>query len=89
LENDLLKPGQVLYFQADRTKTANVKPDGNLILNGFEGSIHQAGRYLMGGSPCNGWDHWYYEAQDGDLHPIDDLRRVIRESLVQPQEEIQ
>jgi site-specific DNA-methyltransferase (adenine-specific) len=78
LENGLLSPGQVLFFQRDRTKTAHVKPDGQLILNGFEGSIHQAGKYLMNGGPCNGWQHWYFESEDGQLHPIDELREIIR-----------
>jgi site-specific DNA-methyltransferase (adenine-specific) len=78
LENGLLMPGQGLYFRKDRHKTAIVKPDGNLILpDGFEGSIHEAGRHLMKGSPCNGWDHWYYEAEDGGLKSIDELRQVI------------
>ena len=81
LENSLLVPGQVLYFQKDRTKAARVKPDGKLVLNGFEGSIHQAGKYLMNGSPCNGWQHWYFEGDDKTLHPIDELREIIRQSL--------
>ncbi|MEE9618239.1 MAG: DNA methyltransferase, partial [Anaerolineae bacterium] len=83
LENGLLKPGQVLFFRRDRTKIARVKPDGNLILapDGFEGSIHQAGKHLMAGSPCNGWDHWYFEAENGKLFPIDDLRQIARERL--------
>lgn len=81
LENDLLQPGQDLYFRQDRSAVARVKPDGKLILDDFEGSIHQAGRHLMGGSPCNGWEHWYFEADDGELRPIDDLRQVIRERM--------
>jgi site-specific DNA-methyltransferase (adenine-specific) len=81
LENGLLIPGQVLFFQHDRTKVARVKPDGKLVLDGLEGSIHQAGRYLMNGSPCNGWQHWYFEGEDGQLHPIDGLREVVRKGL--------
>ena len=77
LEHGLLTPGQLLFFQNDRTKTAQVKPDGDLALNGFEGSIHQAGKHLMNGSPCNGWQHWYFEGEDGQLHPIDELREII------------
>ncbi len=78
LENGLLKPGQCLYFRRDRTKVARIKPDGKLVLNGFEGSIHQAGRHLMGGSPCNGWEHWCFEAEDGEIQSIDDLREALR-----------
>ncbi len=88
LENGLLNPGQALYFQHDRSKVAHVKPDGNLVINGFEGSIHQVGRQLMGGSPCNGWDHWYYESDHGKLLPIDDLRQIIRDQIEQPTEDI-
>ena len=80
LENGLLKPGQQLFFRRDRTKVARVKPDGRLILDGFEGSIHQSGRHLMGGSPCNGWEHWYFETERGDLRSIDELRQIVRES---------
>lgn len=81
LENGLLKPGQSLYFQRDRAKAARVKPDGKLRFGDFEGSIHQVGRRLMNGSPCNGWEHWYYETESGELLPIDHLRRVILDRL--------
>ena len=80
VENGLIKPGQTLYFKGSRSQTARVRPDGNLILDGFEGSIHQAGRHLMKGSPCNGWLHWFYETKVGDLYPIDDLRQGFRSS---------
>jgi len=80
LENGLLKPGQMLYFQRDRGKAGRVKPDGTISLNGFQGSIHMVGRQLMKGSPCNGWEHWYFETEDGEFQPIDRLRQIIRES---------
>ncbi|MCG3211611.1 MAG: hypothetical protein FOGNACKC_05257 [Anaerolineae bacterium] len=78
LEAGLILPGQSLYFQADRQQLAHVKPDGKIKLNGYEGSIHQVGRQLLAGGPCNGWQHWYFEAADGHLRPIDELRAVIR-----------
>ena len=81
IENGLLKPGALLYFQGNRGKAARVNPDGNLTLDGFVGSIHQAGRFMMSGNPCNGWVHWYYESEDGDLRPIDALRRVFLDTL--------
>ena len=84
LEQRLLQPGQTLWFRQDEARMACVKPDGRLRLpDGFEGSIHQAGKHLMNGSPCNGWDHWYFAAADGQLHPIDDLRQAVRD-LVSP-----
>ena len=30
---------------------------------------------LSNGSPCNGWDHWYFTDGSGRLLPIDDLRQ--------------
>jgi modification methylase len=77
LENGLLRPGQALYFQANRMQSALLRPDGRLVGEGFEGTIHQAGRQLSGGSPCNGWEHWYYTRPDGELHPIDELRQAL------------
>jgi len=79
LEAGLLLPGQTLYFRQNREMSARLKPDGKLRLpDGTEGSIHQVGRQLMDGSPCNGWQHWFFEDAGGALHPIDDLRAVIR-----------
>ena len=81
LEAGLLRPGQTLYFQRDVAITALVKPDGKLHYNGTEGSIHQVARQLVGGSPCNGWDLWQYQDADGQLHPIDRLRTLIRDQM--------
>jgi modification methylase len=78
LEAGLLRAGQVLFFRGDRKRTAQLRADGHLLLDGFEGSIHQAGRHLMGGSPCNGWEHWYFEDEAGGLRPLDDLRERLR-----------
>ena len=78
LESGVLKPGQALYFRGQRGQAASIRPDGKLFVDGFIGSIHQAGKRLMGGSPCNGWEHWYYETPNGNLAPIDDLRQVLR-----------
>ncbi len=79
LEAGLLLPGQELYFRGDRATAARLKPDGKLRVGDFEGSIHQAGTHLMGGSPCNGWEHWYYEDEQGDLVVINALREKLRE----------
>jgi len=79
LENGFLKPGQTLYFQKDRGRTAKIKPDSHLrTLEGFEGSIHQVGRHYMSGSPCNGWEHWYLEDENGELVKIDVIRQQYR-----------
>lgn len=78
LENGLLLPGQMLFFQKDRGKAATVKANSHIAINSFEGSIHRVGSQIMNGSPCNGWDHWYYETKNGELHCIDELRQEIR-----------
>lgn len=79
LESGLLSPGGRLFFRKNRAQYAYIKPEGKLLLeDGFEGSIHEAARHLMQGSPCNGWQHWYFEDQDGQLQPIDVLREEYR-----------
>jgi site-specific DNA-methyltransferase (adenine-specific) len=78
LEAGLLLPGQKLYFQGDGEIAALVKPDGKLLYDMIEGSIHQIARQLVNGSPCNGWDLWYYQDEAGELQPIDKLRQKVR-----------
>jgi len=79
VEAGFIQPGTRLYFRADRFRVATIKPDGNLRLqNGLEGSIHSLGKSLMNGSPCNGWQHWYFEDDQGKLQPIDRLRERYR-----------
>jgi site-specific DNA-methyltransferase (adenine-specific) len=77
LESGLLHPGDTLFFQGDRSRSAKVRVDGRLVIEGAAGSIHQMGSRLMEGCPCNGWENWFYEV-DGGLHPIDDLRQQYR-----------
>lgn len=79
LEEGLLQPGDRLYFDRDRTRSAVVLADGLLKAGAALGSIHEVGRHFAGGNPCNGWEHWYFAAEDGALNAIDGLRRVIRE----------
>lgn len=79
LESGLLSPGQRLFFQGDRSCVAYVRSDGRLWLeDGFVGSIHEAGRHLRNGAPCNGWQHWYLEQDNGELVPIDTQREIYR-----------
>ncbi|MEP0766450.1 MAG: site-specific DNA-methyltransferase [Fimbriimonadia bacterium] len=77
IEAGLLSPGQQLFFRRDRKLAATVRADGKLMMNGSVGSIHQVGRELSNGSPCNGWEHWYFEDDDGDLVGIDVLRQRL------------
>ena len=84
IEAGLLTPGQRLLFRGERQVSARLKADGHLLLPAFEGSIHQAGRHLMEGRPCNGWDHWFYEDPAGALQPLDVLRERLREERRAP-----
>jgi modification methylase len=74
VENGMLNAGENLYFQGDKNIKAVIKPDSNLLINGFVGSIHQSAKHLTGGKPSNGWQLWFYENENGDLNQIDDLR---------------
>ena len=78
LESGLLSPGQTLYFRESVEIAARIKPDGKLLYDGVEGSIHQIARNLVGGSPCNGWDTWFFQDDDGELKPIETLRQLFR-----------
>jgi modification methylase len=73
----LLREGQALYFRRDPDRAAIVLADGRLKLGAMDGSIHGLGKTLSSGAPCNGWEHWYYEAEDGSLRAIDELRARV------------
>lgn len=74
LGSGMLNPGQLLYFDRDTRINAVIQADSNLLIHGFNGSIHQTAKYLSNGKPINGWDHWYFQDENGDLKPIDELR---------------
>ncbi len=79
LELGLLMPGQSLYFNRSRDKSVTVLADGSLrARDGTRGSIHKIGAYIGNLPACNGWEHWYYETQDGELVVIDSLRDEVR-----------
>jgi len=81
LENGLLYPGRTLYFNQHRDRNAIVLADGSLRLpDGRRGSIHQIGAAISNQPACNGWEHWFYEDDNGDLVVIDNLREKIRKS---------
>ncbi|MCD4699979.1 MAG: site-specific DNA-methyltransferase [Phycisphaerae bacterium] len=81
LERGWILPGTKLYFRGERKISARVKPDGKLLMSNMEGSIHQAGKHLASGKPCNGWDCWYFENDAGELQKIDILRTKLRAEL--------
>lgn len=78
LENGYLHPGQTLFFAADASRSAVIKPDARLrTIDGFEGSIHKAGSHYMNGAPCNGWEHWYLQ-ENGQYIRLAELRERYR-----------
>jgi modification methylase len=81
LENGLLQPGQILYF-AKNGKKAKILSNGDLRCGKMTGSIHGVAKSLMNSAPANGWDLWFYEAEDGKKILIDELREKIRMSKV-------
>jgi modification methylase len=79
LEAGLLVPGQRLVLDRRRERWATVLADGSLrAADGTRGSIHKLGALMNNAPSCNGWDHWFYEAEDGTLTPIDVLRERLR-----------
>jgi modification methylase len=81
LENGLILPGQTLYFNRQRDKNATVLADGSLrTSDGERGSIHKIGALIGRLSACNGWEHWYYESEHGELLVVDVLREQIRKA---------
>ncbi|NLI00710.1 MAG: site-specific DNA-methyltransferase [Chthonomonadales bacterium] len=79
VERGILRPGQTLCFRRDSSLQAVVTSSGHLRRGAEEGSIHRLGSSLSNGAPCNGWDHWYFEAEDGTLQPIGTLREMLRD----------
>ncbi|NOK64207.1 MAG: site-specific DNA-methyltransferase [Chloroflexi bacterium AL-W] len=80
LEQGLLLPGQLLFYDKKPDQVVTVLADGSLrTSDGMRGSIHKIGA-LVGNLPsCNGWDHWYYADEQNDLLVIDTLRERIRQ----------
>jgi len=73
----LLQAGQPLYFRRQEAVQAVITEAGQLRLGDKEGSIHQMGSLAQGGTPCNGWEHWYYRDETDDLRPLDTLRQQM------------
>ncbi len=94
LENGLLAPGSRLYFaRPGREKgiklgedgtanvpTALVRADSSLVCGEWEGSIHRVGARVGNTPSCNGWEYWWFQADDGSLRSIDTLRAFLRQS---------
>jgi DNA modification methylase len=77
LERGLLQPGQMLYSASGIE--AQVLADGSLQAGELRGSIHRLGAQLAGLPACNGWQHWYFRDERGELIVIDRLREQVRQ----------
>lgn len=77
IEQAYLKVGQALYFDQPEV-TAHILENGKLQTNSSTGSIHQLGAELKQAPSCNGWMHWYYETEQGERQPIDEIRKKVR-----------
>jgi len=84
LENSLLSAGQTIYFGEKGRATATILSDANIQHDGAIGSIHKIGA-LIQNAPCNGWEHWYYEDEKGNLVVINELRKRLREKALKEQ----
>jgi modification methylase len=78
VENGILRVGQKIYFEKDKTRFAKIKPDARILtVDGMEGSIHKVGSLYMNGAPCNGWEHWYV-LEKGKMVSLDSFRQKYR-----------
>lgn len=73
VKKNYLKVGDVLYNK-NKSFSATVKLDGNIITNELNGSIHKVSAHFLNISNNNGWDFWYIEKEDG-LKPISEIRK--------------
>ncbi|MCE7030467.1 site-specific DNA-methyltransferase [Jiella avicenniae] len=79
LEAGLIEPGTQLT-DAGRRHVAHVRADGTVAVSGEAASIHRVGAKVQGLAACNGWTFWHVETE-GQLRPIDELRRLVRERM--------
>jgi modification methylase len=79
VEAGLIAPGATLIDARARHR-AEVRADGSLKSGTHAGSIHRVGALVQGLDACNGWTFWHTE-RDGARVPIDEMRKVARESL--------
>jgi site-specific DNA-methyltransferase (adenine-specific) len=76
LETGLVQPGQTIYFTLEDLP-ATVLADGHIQCGQIVGSIHTVAKSLLGGTPANGWDCWFFDDENGSRKSIDKLRQQI------------
>lgn len=72
-----VRPGDKLYLDLP-TCEAVILSDGCIQVGDRSGSIHRLGALLKNAPSCNGWKHWYFKDEHGQMHPIDELRQQYR-----------
>jgi len=79
IEAGLIEPGEILTDSRTR-HMAEVRIDGTLRAGPHTGSIHKVGALVQGLDACNGWTFWH-KGERGQLAPIDELRKIVRQEL--------
>jgi site-specific DNA-methyltransferase (adenine-specific)/modification methylase len=77
IESHYIAVGQKI-FSKDRSVTATVKADSQLLWQEQSGSIHRIAAMIQQRPAFNGWEYWYCEDSAGNLVSIDDLRERYR-----------
>ena len=80
VEAGYLQVGERLYLDQPDCEAA-IMADGRLQAGELSGSIHRLGARLKETPTCNGWMHWRYAGDEGNLHPIDALRQQYRADM--------
>jgi site-specific DNA-methyltransferase (adenine-specific)/modification methylase len=80
VECGLLPVGAKLHSR-NRKFTATVMADSHLKSSDHTGSIHRVAAQLQGLPAYNGWEFWFFEGPDGQLHSIDELRSEFIERM--------
>ena len=81
IERGLINPGTILMSENGR-HTAQVRADGSLATDSFQGSIHQVGAHVQSAQACNGWTFWHFMTPQGPTQ-IDALRSIVRQQLAE------
>lgn len=77
IESHYITVGQTLCSK-DRSVTATVKADSQLLWQDQSGSIHRIAAMVQNRPAFNGWEYWYCEDAAGNLVSIDELRERYR-----------
>ena len=81
IELGLLTPGENLWAGKNGCE-AKVLSNGKIKCQGKVDSIHGMAKTLSN-SPANGWEFWFFKDANGELKPIDNLRKQVREQYEQ------